>query len=261
VSINIPHGLNPIEGVLKEARRYKGSLLLYGSSSRHLSAGRDIDAMIVTSEVAVPFCQPIPVHLGNRTSVCNLYLIPQTVFLEDLHTLAYGGYYIHKVALGFNVLSAELAEPDPAFLYWSYEWKLRCSQYSDSDIKLFLRSVHQEILRYRPTFVRALANYARDLWRQTTLTSYIKNKIVGMASCRDEQRIVARKRKSKDWESSLYRFWREYESHKGKGSKSWSPQTITKLGASVTQADYLTVDMYLTCEKALSTLSPLEQME
>lgn len=262
MSLNMPHGLNPIEGVLKEAQGYKGSLLLYGSSSKHLSAGRDIDAMIVTSKVAVPLCQPIPVHLGNRTSKCNLYLIPQKVFLEDLRTLAYGGYYIHKVALGFNVLSAKRTAPDPAYLYWSYEWKLRRSQFGNSDIELFLRSVHQEILKYRPTFLRSLANYTRDLCRQATLTNYVKSKIVGMDSRRDEQQcIVVRRRKSKDWESSLYRFWREYESHKGKGSKSWSPQTIVKLGASVTQADYLAVNTYFTGESASLTLFPLEKME
>ena len=154
------------------------------------------------------------------------------MFLDDVYYLEYGGYYAHKLALGFQVISVSVEEPSPPDLYWSYEWLLHKNRTGTLDLKAFVRSVHLNILRYRPTFFRCLVKYLQASQRQEKLLEYVENLIVNGKPSSLISPVIMSKDDSRRWQEALFRFWREYERHKGNALSLWNLRTLQKIRAS-----------------------------
>jgi len=233
---------NPLHDLLGFHRCFGGTLVLYGSSSESLERGRDVDALLVSTGHKRAECHQLQILTCGHVLPCNLYLVPQSVFSDDVRALAYGGYYAHKVALGFSIVAEEDSSSSPGKLYWEHEWKLHGQHNQIEDARAFMVDVHLQILRYRPTFIRALTKFLQDPERQERLLQFLEREVMVSRSGALVSTLENTERK---WLEAFFRFWREYDKHKSHGTGVWSSQTLSKIRASASAEDIALVRQYV----------------
>ena len=205
-------------------------LIVYGSSAFELSQGRDIDLLAIVpigGEGAFHSMRPA----GSKI-ICNLYVVPESVFAADVNLLLSGGFYAHKVALSFRELGSAGKVIDPAKSFWKIA-RMRAEQElgHPQDPDALTRWVHRDILDQRPTVLRTLSKFAGSPDRIAALRTWIQQLDAeadpGLGYLQPSPQEYAGAK-----EKALWRFWREYNKHKS-GIGAWSDRTFAKMGLSL----------------------------
>jgi hypothetical protein len=217
-------------------------LHIYGSATTPDPRARDIDAVLTSPRLQS--LELLSTTAGDTP--INLYLVPDAVMLDDIATWSRGGFYAHKYALGCRLLSSKGDTIDMASVFWKNESAYHQRSIFGVDgitincheaIRL-IRACHSRILRHRPTFARALANYAHSPSRQMSLTTFVRNAIVQQTA---HLRFPLGRR---SYETAFIRFWREYNYMKT-GSHAWSDTTFKKMARSVAPVGLESISDYM----------------
>jgi hypothetical protein len=221
--------------IFEYSQEHDVCIFLYGSSALNLSSGRDIDAVAIAPHYGEVHHHQIDIELASGTRSCSLYLVPDSVFRADVQNLRYGGYYSHKFALCFTELRREGMCMDPLFVFWNTLFAIFANRRPCRVApEMFVKSVHFEILKYRPTFARSLVKFLKDSDRRIRLADYISSNIIGSSYLEPDAdpAFLFEVPRTSDYEASLYRYWKEYDKHKG-GTAFWSERTSAKMKQSL----------------------------
>jgi hypothetical protein len=216
-------------------------LFIYGSAAEETSTARDVDLLMVIRASGEAVCHTKWLAEGQP---CNLYVVPESVLVNDVCTLSHGGYYAHKLSLSFREISGTGELLDPAKFFWLYQ-STRAEQLLGHPLEgdCLVRWVHAEILLQRPTYLRPLAKFVVSSSRRTSLRRWVEQ-LPPNKQTRDIVKPVSPTEYSAMGERALWRFWREYNRHKG-GYAAWSPEAISKMHSSLHSDDIDVVMAYL----------------
>jgi hypothetical protein len=238
------------ENLLKLIQRSTASMnnatYLYGSSALDLLSGRDIDAVSISSDYDNVKLVEIETAVAENVRKCNLYLVPTKVFFDDVYMLKYGGYYSHKFAFSFQLLSQTGESINAPFVFWSSELlSLEMNQPSTQPItsEIFTRHVHWKILRFRPSFIRSLMKYIRNFQAQEFLLDFVNSHILRGENAKIQLAQNIYDEASDSGEKALFRFWDEYNKHKCK-SDLWGDKTYKKIISSSENIDVAIIEEY-----------------
>jgi hypothetical protein len=205
-------------------------LIVYGSSALSLAESRDIDLMAMVPSGGEATCHTI-LHESIGLP-CNLYMVPEPVFLGDVQRLEFGGYYAHKMALSFREVGGSGSVRDPARLFWKSERaRLERETGHRQDTDGLIRQVHMEILLQRPTFLRPLSKFVRSKNRVDALRKWLQ-RIDAEQDSDDLCQLASPSEYSSFREKAMWRYWREYNLRKGTAG-IWSDETISKMQSSL----------------------------
>jgi len=219
-----------------------GAVYIYGSGASDIQRGRDIDLVCFRLTLA----QPSLIHVAAGDSLydklVNLYMIPCEMFLEDVCSLAYGGYYAHKFLFAFRRLtSGNQPGYNAPGLFWSHEYaRLRKETPDHCDAQGLVRRVHSQAFKYRPTVGRSLWKYLQEKSNHQRLIEFVSKCIARPepVALRVDELIVSQP-------GALYRFWREYNRYKC-GTDCWGWQSFEKICCSIcTEAELEAINAYL----------------
>lgn len=222
------------------------SLFLYGSSAVNILDGRDIDAIAISPDFDIVYCFSFEFKVGKGTKICNLYLVPDSVFLSDVYMLKFGGYYSHKFALTFNEILRKGHSLNAPLLFWISEYNcyLKTGNIIE-DPELLIKTVHFKILKYRPTFVRPLMKFIDDTQRELMLRIYLKDCHVLECSTDCHFNIEFSDIFSMNQANSFYYFWSEYNKHKCLTSY-WGEKTLLKMKYSLEDINFNLLNKYFS---------------
>jgi hypothetical protein len=214
----------------------------YGSSLDDDDTPRDVDLLVVTPEVGSATCQAIT---DSVTGIpINTYYCPTPVFADDVRSLRYGGYYCHKLILSHSCLAITTGVCDAAALVWwcqARDYRAETGMWPEAENLMVW--AHRRVFRFNPTFARSLLKLIKSSSRRSALIADIAGYI--SAGERNQQRESGTC--PVGYESVFYRFWTEYERHKGVNDV-WSERTMSKIAMSC--ADYgssLLADYFSRC--------------
>lgn len=205
-------------------------IYLYGSSALDLLSGRDIDTISISPYFDIVKWIELDVSITDSTRKCNLYLVPEKVFCDDVFSLKYGGYYSHKFALSFKLLSKNGKSTNAPSIFWLQEL-LFCKANEPNTLsiapEMLSKFVHRQILQFHPEFIRPLSKYIMNKQAQQQLLDYIKYKILLSENLQAALQQSDYEIFFDNAEKSSYRFWKEYNTHKCK-SNIWGNKTYKK---------------------------------
>jgi len=218
-----------------------GSLYIYGSAAFDIHAARDIDLVCFPPTVAKPSVIQVAGGDGLHDKVVNFYTIPCDMFLEDVRSLAYGGYYAHKFLFAFMRLTSDRALCNAPNVFWSHEYaRLRKEAPDHCDAQRLVRWVHAQAFQYRPTVGRSLWKYLQEAPAHGRLIEFV-------SKCIEQPEPVALRvsELSVNQPGALYRFWREYNKYKC-GTDCWGARSLEKISGSIcTAAELSAINAYL----------------
>lgn len=226
---------------------------VYGSASSSCSESRDIDLVVIFCDEKAVSLDSFETATGSRRMTCNLYYVPDPVYLDDLHSLAYGGYYAHKFSLSFRLLCSSGMNADFPFLFWRSQREYFAGKLKkDIGPGQLMRLAHYQILHYRPTFVRALVKFALQTDRMAGLEEYLAKKVYDLPLVPTATPELSHWPGTGDFEKSLYRFWMEYDRQKNPSSL-WGSRTFDKISLSCTKPDRLILQNYFNFSENYDT--------
>lgn len=215
-------------------------MYIYGSSALNDLSGRDIDAVVTTQDVGQVTLMDINIPIEGQEKICNLYIIPESVFLNDLKVLDFGGYYAQKFALSFKRLLHKGDAIDPALVFWLFQYELfRFELGSNPDTPEALAAfTHFQIFQYCSTFGRPLSKYILNYPRRKALCEYLEKEIFDQIDpCKSQFNQVIEDNLIRNRWQSLYLFWNEYNRHKC-NRQLWGRKTLSKLIMSFQLTDH-----------------------
>ena len=217
---------------------------VYGSASSSCSESRDIDLVVISRDEKAVSLDSFETIIGSRRMICNLYYVPDPVYLDDLHSLAYGGYYAHKFSLSFRLLCSSGMNADSPFLFWKSQREYFAGKLKkDIGPGQLMRLAHYQILYYRPTFIRALVKFVNQTERMARLEEYLEKNVCDHPFVPTATSELSQLPGTGDFEKSLYRFWMEYDRQKNPSSQ-WGSRTFDKISLSCAKPDMLILQDY-----------------
>ena len=221
------------------------SLYIYGSASIDILNGRDIDAILISPDIEDACCISFELVGDKLKKMCNLYLVSDEVYINDVRYLKYGGYYSHKFALTFREILRNGNSLDAPLLYWLSEYNYYLKKHiNKSEPNTFMKSVHLEIVKYRPTFARSLMNFIDNPSRIQNLHNYL-HEILLFESLDDyNQTTLDFDSRSLSYKTAFFNFWTEYNRHKSTNS-FWGKKTFLKIKWSLENINYNKLNRYL----------------
>lgn len=223
------------------------SLFLYGTGSHSSYMSRDIDAVAVFTHLGDVVYQSFPVirasHINKR---CNLYLLPYSVYRDDVLSLRYGGYYAYKFSLSFKHLLTQGKGVNAPFLFWkSHQIYFETRLKNGIQPHLLMKLVHNRIIQYNPTFLRSLIKFLAKTGERNRLREYIRRDVKGVELTGNNLQGKPKVRIDSDdnLEKSFFRYWAEYRRFKDAGT--WGHRTVRKLRDSCVSKNNDLVRQYL----------------
>jgi len=235
-----------IEKCLKHISAENFSLFLYGSSAIDISCGRDIDAIAISPNFDDVYYVKFEINVDEGKKISNLYLVPEFVYFDDVYNLKYGGYYSHKFALTFREILRKEHSLDAPLLFWTAEYNLcRQTEKLNENPDILMKTVHFKILKYRPTFARALGKFIDDKARKQNLRCYLRECVLKpnlLSTCFASDFLD---RVIQNQEKAFYNFWSEYNRHKCK-TQIWGEKTLSKMKYSLEDINFSLLENYFT---------------
>lgn len=215
-------------------------LYLYGSFVVHPETARDIDVVMISSDLSEVGRMSFPLGDGANSKPCNLYCVPQVWFEADCRTLAYGGFYAHKFAFYFDLLAQSEGVANAGEYYWRSQVS-RLTWDVGIDVSELITRIHREMYECNPTVARSLSKYLTSPVAQGRLNSFVRGAIG-----RRPMEVAAINRH--EWQVAcqmvMYRFWHEYQRARD-GRLGWSEIVREKMSASLIEADSDLIREYL----------------
>lgn len=238
-----------IEQILDHVAVENFSLLLYGSSSLNIFHGRDIDSIVISPDINDVCHAQFEVNLRPKRKICNLYLVPNHIYLNDVYNLTYGGYYSHKFAISFKEILSKGISLDAPLAFWLNEYKLYCAVESNvHNPETFIKFVHYKIVKYRPTFIHPLLKFISNFEQIKYLNDYILTNIINInLSTNGFVPDFIYKTLNENQEKALFNFWSEYNKHKNKSS-FWGENTFMKMKLSYENIDFSLIKQYFNLQ-------------
>lgn len=231
------------------------SFLLYGSSAINILQGRDIDSIVISPDFNDVQCIQFMLKINQEMRICNLYLVSDQIYLNDVYNMEHGGYYANKFALSFKEILRKGTSLDAPLTFWLNEYNLYQKSSSEilknsaSDPGAFIRFVHYKIFKYRPTFIYPLQKFISNANRKQYLIHYIVSTIFNRELLTMSPLSVdIDKIYNENQEKAFYKFWSEYNKHKDKNS-SWGENTLMKMKRSFEGIDFLLIKEYFNLNK------------
>ncbi len=219
-------------------------LYIYGSSAIDFSHGRDIDAVAISPDISETLLHEFNISLEHELRTCNLYLVPEQVYLDDVYNLAYGGYYAHKFAICFAMIAKRGTNINAPFGFWANELRNYLMHESSKQIPepaTLIKYVHGKIFRFRPDFIRPLLKFISNIGQQLTLRDYVASEIIPKSR---EIVTYSVDTSQYDDEKAFYLYWKEYNRHKHNRTL-WGERTFMKLSDSCRNKEVAEVEKYL----------------
>lgn len=202
---------------------------IYGSAAHHDTnslSGGDVDLVIISEDFEH---RQRDFKIREAIGDYHIYLISNKVFIDDVKTLAYGGYYCHKFALSFAPLFQNGDFMDAPKKYWSYELtRLRHRFKKNINFEDIVRSVHQNILEARPTFLRSIQKYLISSKRKYSLNQFVQN-LIKDESIFTRLTIEEIKKYELGVERAFFRFWREWRLHHTDRNKNLNKSVLERM--------------------------------
>jgi len=219
------------------------SLYLYGSSAIDISSGRDIDVIAISPDFDDVYHVEFEINIGERKRIANLYLVSDTVYSNDVYHLKYGGYYSHKFALSFKEVLRKGRSLDAPLFFWTTEYNQYRYTKKQGNEDAFMKAVHFKILKYRPTFVKALGKFINDQARMQSLQRYLREYVLISKSLSSSFVSEFLDKTVQNQEKAFYVFWSEYNRHKCK-TELWGGKTLFKMKSSIEGINFPLLENY-----------------
>lgn len=234
-----------VEQTLEHIAVENFSLFLYGSSALNIFQGRDIDSIVISPDFEEVYLTQFRVHIKQELRICNLYLVPDHIYLNDVYNLNYGGFHSQKFALNFKEISSKGNSLNAPLAFWMNEYKLyRSAENVAHDPESFIRFVHYNILKYNPTFIRPLLKFINNLDRREQLCQYVKHNIFNADLLNDHSiSDFIDNTINESREKAFYNYWLEYNKHKDKSS-FWGENTFLKMKHSYENINFSLIKQY-----------------
>jgi len=237
-----------IDKLIEGAPHDNIAVFVYGSSAINEYLGRDLDVIAISPDIVSVESAGCVVRLGGQKRTVKLYHVPDEVFLQDVSTLEYGGYYAHKFALSFKEIWRTGKALDAPLVFWKFEHAVYLARKGrEPTAETLIKSVHYNILMHRPTFARPLAKFVDTSDRWMFLCRYVQEHVIQNAQALHplDSRLLGRADTRKEKEA-FYRFWLEYNRRKGCDSL-WSDSTFEKMKLSCNAEWTQKIREYLNC--------------
>src|SRR5271169_3162988 len=242
-----------IQELLKNIETENFSFYLYGSAGLNASQGRDIDGICLSPDFKEGYYSQLKITLEEKLRLCNLYFIPNDIFLDDVYKLKYGGYYSHKFALSFKEILKKGDSLDAPLVFWTNEYRLYSKTKKISsesqDSLAFIKYLDYKLFKYKPDFGNSLTKFISDHNRIMTLQDFITSKIFTKNPLSFESNSDFNNDKIyfENQEKMFYNFWSEYCKYKDKGVL-WGENTFLKLKRSLEEVDYQLIKKYFNLD-------------
>lgn len=200
-------------------------LYIYGSGAFSIEKARDLDVIGILKEEILHSPKLVTFKLSTGI-ICNLYIIDFRTMLYDIEELKYGGYYSLKFLFGFKKIGEiKKCKYEIEKMVWTSLLKIPSIKIMPRSASLIIETIHNYIYMFQPILLRSLNKYKIDIIRHQYLENFVELLLKD-----SNPKIEAIKSPSPiEWETSLYRFLREYNNYKSNSGLVWEQRTLDKI--------------------------------